>query len=155
MEQFVFDPQKTDIDEQIDLVATLGNMLHQDEQVKMEKFIETMPTIIQTHLIIEPNWADVTKKAKNLEHMIHKCDPPAIAPPILQGTGAVPSLYSHIAQSQDQDSDNIPKPFKSTKGRGGKKSGKGKQKSQQQPQPPPPPPEEEEHYEETNNYYHN
>ena len=150
-----FDPQKTDIAEKLDLVSTLGNMLGQDEQAKMEKFIETMPTIIQTHLIIEPNWADIMKKAKNLEHIIRKCDPQAIAPPILQGTGEVPSLYSHIAQSQDQDSDNIPKLFKSTKGRGGKKSGKGKQKSQQQPQPPPPPQEEEEHYEEINNYYHN
>ena len=97
-----------------------------------------MPTIIQTHLFIEPNWADITKKAKNLEHIIRKCDPPAIGPPILQGAGAVPGLYSHIVESQDQDSDNIPKPFKSTKGRGGQKSGKGKQKSQQQPQPTPP-----------------
>ena len=50
-----FDLQKTDIDEQIDLVLTLGNMLQQDEQVKMKKFIETMPTIIQTHLIIASN----------------------------------------------------------------------------------------------------
>ena len=65
-----FDPQKTDIDEQIDLVLTLGNMLQQDEHSKMEKFIETMPTIIQTHLIIKPNWEEVTKKAKNLEHII-------------------------------------------------------------------------------------
>ena len=80
-----------------------------------------MPTIIQTHLIIEPNWAEVTKKAKNLEHIIWRCDPLAIAPPIKQGAGAVPGLYSHIAQSQDQDSDNIPKSFKSTKSRGGKK----------------------------------
>ena len=146
-----FDPQKTDIDEQI----LLGDMLGQDEQAKMEKFIKTMPTIIQTHLIIEPDWADVTKKAKNLEHIIWKCEALAIAPPSLQGAGAVPGLYSHIAQSQEQDFDNIPKPFKSTKGRGGKKSCEGKQKSQQQPQPPPHPPEEEEHYEETNNYYHN
>ena len=60
-----FDPQKTDIDKQIDLVATLGNMLQQDKQAKMKKFIETMPTIIQTHLIIEPNWEGITKKAKN------------------------------------------------------------------------------------------
>ena len=65
-----FDPEKTDIDEQIDLVLTLGNMLQQDKHSKMEKFIETMPTIIQTHLIIEPNWAEVTKKVKNLEHNI-------------------------------------------------------------------------------------
>ena len=71
MEQFVFDLQKTDIDEQINLVLTLGNMLKQDEQAKMDKFIETMPTIIQTHLIIAPNWEEVTKKVKNLEHIVH------------------------------------------------------------------------------------
>ena len=65
-----FDPQKTDIDEQIDLVLILGNMLQQDKHSKMEKFIETMSTIIQTHLIIEPNWAEVTKKVKNLEHIM-------------------------------------------------------------------------------------
>ena len=80
----------------------------------------------------------VIKKVKNLKHIIQKCEALAIAPLSLQGVGAVPFLYSHIAQSQDQESDNIPKPFKSTKGRGGKKSGKGKQKSQQWPQPPPP-----------------
>ena len=45
-------------------------MLQQDEHSKMKKIIETMPTIIQTHLIIEPNWAEVTKKVKNLEHII-------------------------------------------------------------------------------------
>ena len=47
-------------------------MLQQNEQVKIEKFIETMPTIIQTHSITEPNWAEVIKKAKNLEHIIRK-----------------------------------------------------------------------------------
>ena len=67
---------------------------------------------------------------KNLEHIIWRCDPLAIVPPIIQGAGAVPGLYSHIAQSQDQDLDNIPKPFKSTKSRQGKKSGKGKSKPQ-------------------------
>ena len=35
-------------------------MLQQDEQAKMEKFIKTMPTIIQIHLIIAPNWEEVT-----------------------------------------------------------------------------------------------
>ena len=65
-----FDLQKTNIDEQIDLVLTLGNVLQQDEHAKMEKFIEPMPTIIQMHLIIEPNWEEVSKKAKNLEHII-------------------------------------------------------------------------------------
>ena len=44
-----------------------------------------MPTIIKTHLIIEPNWAEVTKKAKNLEHIIQRCDPLATTPPIIVG----------------------------------------------------------------------
>ena len=74
-----------------------------------------MSTMIQTHLIIETSWAGVTKKAKNLEHIIWKYDPLAIAPPILQGAGVVPGLYSHIAQSQNQDSENIPKPLKKSK----------------------------------------
>ena len=106
-----FDLQKTDIDEHIDLVATLGNKLKQDEHAKMKKIIETMPSIIQTHLIIEPNWAEVTKKAKNLEHIIWRCDPLATISSIILGAGAVPGLYSHITQFQDQDSDSIPKQF--------------------------------------------
>ena len=148
-----FDPQKTDINEQFNLVPTLGNVLKQDEQAKMDKFFETMPTIIQTHLIA-PNWEEATKKAKNLEHIICRCEPLAIAPPISQGGGTVPSLYSHIEQSQDQDSTSIFKPFKSARGHRGKKS-KGKAKQQHQPQPPPRLPEQEEHYEDRNNYYCN
>ena len=35
-------------------------MLKQDEQAKMDKFIETILTIIQTHLITAPNWEEVT-----------------------------------------------------------------------------------------------
>ena len=106
----------TDIDEQMDLVLTLDNMLNQDEQATMDKFIETMPTIIQTHLIIMPNWEEVIKKAKNLEHIIQRSEPLAIAPLISQDTEAVHGLYSHIAQSQDQDSTSLPKPFKSARG---------------------------------------
>ena len=83
-------------------------MFKQGEQAKMDKFIETIPTIIQTHLIIAPNCEEVTKKAKNVEHIICQCEPPAIAPPISQGAEAIPSLYSHIEQSQDQDSASIP-----------------------------------------------
>ena len=45
-----FDPQKTDVDEHIDLINTLGDMLGQTAESKMEKFVDTMPTIIQTHL---------------------------------------------------------------------------------------------------------
>ena len=49
----VFDPQKMDIDEHIDLINTLDDMLGQRAESKMEKFIDTIPTIIQTHLITE------------------------------------------------------------------------------------------------------
>ena len=47
-----FDPKKTDVDEHIDLINTLGDMVNQKEEAKKEKFIETMPVMIQTHLII-------------------------------------------------------------------------------------------------------
>ena len=65
-----FDPEKTDVDEHIDLINTLGDMVDQKEEAKKEKFIETMPTMIQTHLIICKDWADVKDKAKLLEHII-------------------------------------------------------------------------------------
>ena len=60
----MFNPRKTDVDEHIDLINTLGNMLGQKEESKNDKFIDTMPTIIHTHLITEKTWADTTKKAK-------------------------------------------------------------------------------------------
>ena len=47
----------------------------------MEKFVDTMPIIIQTHLITCENWEKTTKKAKELEHIIRKCDPLAAALP--------------------------------------------------------------------------
>ena len=43
----IFDPQKTDVDEHIDLINILGDMLGQTAKLKMEKFIDMMPTIIQ------------------------------------------------------------------------------------------------------------
>ena len=92
-----FDPQKTDVDKHIDLINTLGDTLGQTAGSKMAKCVDTMPTIIQTHLITCENWAKTAKKVKELEHIIRKCDPLVAALPILiQGT-AVPGLYSHIA----------------------------------------------------------
>ena len=38
-------------------------MVDQKEEAKMEKFIETMPTMIQTHLIICKDWAE-TRQSK-------------------------------------------------------------------------------------------
>ena len=42
----IFDPQKTDVDEHVDLINILGDMLGQTEESKRDKFIDTMPTII-------------------------------------------------------------------------------------------------------------
>ena len=91
-----FDPKKTDVDEHIDLRNTLGDMVDQKKEAKMEKFIETMPTMIQTHLIICKNWADVKDKVKSLKHFIQKCYPPTPAMPLVTMGATVPGLYSHI-----------------------------------------------------------
>ena len=71
-----FNPKTTDVDEHIDLINTLGDMVDQEEEVKKEKFIETMPTVIQTHLITCKDWDTVKDTTKSLEHIIMKCDPP-------------------------------------------------------------------------------
>ena len=60
-----FDPQKTDADEHIDLINTLGDMLAQKDEAKKEKFIDTMPTIIQTDLVTCENWPKTTQKQKS------------------------------------------------------------------------------------------
>ena len=122
----------------------------------METIVDTMPTIIQTHLITCENWKKTNKKAKELEHIIRKCDPLAAALPTLTQGTAVPGLYSHIAHSNDKEETGIPQPFKGarpkqTKTRGG---GKGKQ-PQQKPKPPLVQVQEQYTCEDTNNYYHN
>ena len=47
-------------------------MVDQKAEAKKEKFIETMPTMIQTHLIPYKDWATVKDTAKSLEHIIMK-----------------------------------------------------------------------------------
>ena len=91
-----------------------------------------MPTIIQTHLITEKTWADTTKKAKELEHIIRKCDPLAAAVPTLAKGTAVPGLYSHIAHSDDKDEMDISQPFKRARPKQPKSRGGGKSKQPQQ-----------------------
>ena len=71
-----FNPKTTDVDEHIDLINTLGDMVDQKEEAKKEKFVETMPTMIQTHLIMCKDWAMVKDTAKSQEHIIMKCNPP-------------------------------------------------------------------------------
>ena len=65
-----FGPKNTDVDEHIDLINTLGDMVDQKEEAKMEKFIETMPTMTQTHLIVCKDWAAVKDTVKSLKHII-------------------------------------------------------------------------------------
>ena len=86
----LFDPKKTNVDEHIYLINTLGDMVDQKEEAKIEKFIETMPTMIQTYLIICKDWAETKDKAKSLEHIIWKCDPLTPAMPLVTTGATVP-----------------------------------------------------------------
>ena len=87
-------------------------MVDQKEEAKMVKFIETMPTMIHTYLIICKDWAETKDKAKSLEHMIQKCDPPTPAMPLVTTGATVLGLYSYIAHSVDKDEEKIPPSFK-------------------------------------------
>ena len=150
-----FDPKNTDVDEHIDLINTLCDMVDQKEEAKKEKFIETMPTMIQTHLIICKDWADVNK-AKSLEHIIRKCDPPTTTMPLMVTGATVLELYSHIAHLVDKEESEIPQTFKGTKPKQTRGRGKPKGKPQEQRQNPPKAQEADETYtyDSPNNYYH-
>ena len=152
-----FNPKTTDVNEHINLINTLGDMVDQKEEAKKEKFIETMPTMIQTHLITCKDWATVKDTAKSLEHIILKCDPPTPAMPMMATGATVPGLYSHIAHSVDKDEGKIPQPFKGAKLKQTRGRGKPKGKPQEQRQNPPKTQEADESYtyENPNNYYHN
>ena len=148
-----FNPKTTDVDEHINLINTLGDMVDQKEEAEKEKFIETMPTVIQTHLITCKDWAAVKDTAKSLKHIIMKCDPPTPAMPTMATGATVPGLYSHIAHSVDKDEGEIPQPLKGAK----PKQTRGRGKPQEQRQNPPKAQEADETYmnENPNNYYHN
>ena len=152
-----FNPKTTDVDEHINLINTLDDMVDQKEEAKREKFIETMPTMIQTHLIMCKDWATVKGTAKSLEHIILKCDPPTPAMPMIATGATVPGLYSHIAHSVDKEEGEIPQPFKGAKPKQTRGRGKPKGKPQEQRQNPPKAQEADETYtyENPNNYYHN
>ena len=152
-----FNPKTTDVDEHIDLTNTLGDMVDQKEEAKKEKFIETMPTMIQTHLITCKDWATVKDTAKSLKHIILKCDPPTPAMPMMATGATVPGLYSHIAHSVDKEEGEIPQPFIGAKPKQTRGRGKPKGKPQEQRQNPPKAEEADETYtyENPNNYYHN
>ena len=152
-----FNPKTTDVDEHIDLINTLGDMVDQKEEAKKEKFIETMPMMIQTHLITCKDWAMVKDTAKSLEHIIMKCDPPTPAMPMMATGATVPGLYSHIAHLVDKEEGEIPQPFKGAKPKQTRGRGKPKGKPQEQRQNPSKAQEAGETYtyENPNNYYHN
>ena len=149
--------EHTDVDEHIDLINTLGDMVDQKEEAKKEKFIETMLTMIQTHLIMCKDWATVKDTAKSLEHIIMTCDPPTPAMPMMATGATVLGLYSHIAHLVDKEEGEIPQPFKGAKPKRTRGRRKPKGKPQEQRQNPPKAQEAEETYthENPNNYYHN
>ena len=89
-----FNPKTTDVDKHIDLINTLGDMVDQKEGAIKQKLIETMPTMIQTHLITCKDWATVKDTVKSLEHIILKCDPPTPAMPMMVTDATVLELYS-------------------------------------------------------------
>ena len=152
-----FNPKTTDVDEHIDLINTLGDMVDQKKEAKKEKFIETMPMMIQTHLIMCKDWATVKDTTKSLGHIIMKCDPPTPAMPMMATGATVPGLYSHIAYSVDKEEGEIPQPFKGAKPKQTRGRGKPKGKPQEQRQNSPKAQEADETYtyENPNNYYHN
>ena len=132
-------------------------MVDQKEEAKNEKFIETMPMMIQTHLIICKDWAEVKDKAKSLEHIICKCDPPTPAMPLMATGATVPGLYSHITHLVDKEEGKIPPLFKGAKPKQTRGRGKPKGKPQDHRQNPPITQEADENYtyDNPNNYYHN
>ena len=132
-------------------------MVDQKEDAKKEKFIETMPTMIQTHLIICKDWADVKDKAKCLEHIIQKCNPPTPTMPLMATGATVLGLYSHIAHSVDKEEGEIPPPFKGAKPKQTRGRGKHEEKPQDHRSSPPKAQETDETYayDSPNNYYHN
>ena len=152
-----FNPKTTDVDKHINLINTLGDMVDQKEEAKKEKFIEPMPTMIQTHLITCKDWATVKDTAKSLEHIIMKCDPPTPAMPTMATGATVPGLYSHIAHLVDKEEGEIPQPFKGAKPKQTRGRGKPKGKPKEQRQNPPKAQEVDKTYtyENPNNYYHN
>ena len=152
-----FDPKNTDVDEHIDLINTLGNMVDQKEEAKMKKFIETMPMMIQTHLIICKDWADIKDRAKSLKHIIRKCDPPTPTIPMMATGATVLGLYSHIVHSVDKEEGEILQPFKGAKPKQTRGRDKPKGKPHEQRQNPSKAQEANETYayESPNNYYYN
>ena len=152
-----FNPKTTDVDEHINLINTLGDMVDQKEEAKKEKFVEAMPTMIQTHLITCKDWATVKDTVKSLEHIIMKCDPLTPAMPMMATGPTVPGIYSHIAHSVDKEEGEIPQPFNGAKPKQTRGRGKPKGKPQEQRQNPPKAQEADETYtyENPNNYYHN
>ena len=127
-----FDPKNTDIDEHIDLINTLVDMVDQKEEAKKEKFIETMPMMMQTHLIICKDWAEVKDKAKSLKHIIQKCHPPTPTMPTdgnrCNSTGTIFTDSTFGGQRRGQNT----QPFKGAKPKQTRGRGKPKGKPQEQ-----------------------
>ena len=89
--------------------------------------------------------------AKELEHIIRKCEPLAAVVQTLAPGTSVPSLYFHVVQSKDKEDTEIPQPLKGVKPK--QTRGKPKQQSKQIPQNIQVQ-QDEYNYQDPNNYYH-
>ena len=81
-------------------------MVDQKEEAKKETFIETMPTMIQTHLITCKDWATVKDTVKSLEHIILKCDPPTPAMSMMATGATVPGTMVKVVTDNLEGSYN-------------------------------------------------
>ena len=126
-------------------------MLDQKDEAKMEKFVDTMPTIIQTHLVLVKIGQRLPRNENNQSILLENV---AALPTLTQDT-AVPNLYSPIAHSKDKEETEIPQLLKGAKSKQTKNRGRGKDKQQQQkPNPPTVQTREEQYtYEDAHNYY--
>ena len=128
-------------------------MVDQKEEAKKETFVETMSTMIQTHLITCKDWATVKGTAKYLEHVL-KCDQPTANDGNRCNSTGIIFPYSTFSGQREGE---IPQPFKGAKPKQTRGRGKPKGKPQEQRQNPPKAQEADETYtyENPNNYYHN
>ena len=104
-------------------------------------------------MIICKDWAETKDKAKSLEHIIQKCDPPTPAMPLVTTGAALPGLYSHshtllIKRKQKYPHllrvQNQSKPEVQVKPQGHRQNPPKDQEA-----------DESYTYDNTNNYYHN
>ena len=136
--------------------ALLESMAQITEMTKPDHSAATARVKSADKMVMLPPLFDGTKPEVAKQHYERSNQYIKFQMKLAKGT-AVPSLYSHIAHSNDKDETEIPQPLKGAhpkqlKPRG---RGKGKQPQQKLKAPPPQTQDDQYNYEDINNYYHN